>query len=130
MDKIKSELTNANETNAKFVLIEFHGDIDGKALMAGAQHVKSENSKTDAREVAVLLIVVDKESNRVAYQSVVPKSIAKNGLKANEWIKTVSDVVGGRGGGKDDQAQGSSADTTRAQEAVKLARQFAQLKLQ
>mmetsp|Transcript_3833 Transcript_3833/g.8538 ORF Transcript_3833/g.8538 Transcript_3833/m.8538 type:complete len:1081 (+) Transcript_3833:102-3344(+) len=40
--------------------------------------------------------------------AVVPDALVKEGLKANEWIKEVLDMCGGRGGGKPGSAQGQA----------------------
>ncbi|KHN71931.1 Alanine--tRNA ligase, cytoplasmic [Toxocara canis] len=51
------------------------------------------------------------------------------GLKAPEWVSKVCEVVGGRGGGKDMQAQATGDRIDRVAEAVKLANDFAQMTL-
>ncbi len=40
------------------------------------------------------------------------------GISANGLVRTASEVLGGRGGGKDDVAQGGGADASRASEAL------------
>ena len=45
-------------------------------------------------------------------------------------MKTISDVVGGKGGGNNSSAQASSPNVDRLQEAVGVARDFAKLKLE
>jgi alanyl-tRNA synthetase len=40
------------------------------------------------------------------------------GISANTLVRAASEVLGGKGGGKDDVAQGGGADTGRAQEAL------------
>ena len=42
------------------------------------------------------------------------------GVSANELVRTVGGLIGGRGGGKDDVAQGGGADATRLDEALGL----------
>ena len=50
-------------------------------------------------------------------------------LKANEWVNSCAALVGGRGGGKDVQAQAAGKELGKVNEAIELARQFAQGKL-
>jgi alanyl-tRNA synthetase len=41
------------------------------------------------------------------------------GLSAGELVRTASETLGGRGGGKDDIAQGGGTDGSRADDALK-----------
>ena len=50
-------------------------------------------------------------------------------MKANEWVNSCSAVIGGKGGGKDVQAQASGKETAKVNEAIELAKQFAATKL-
>lgn len=51
------------------------------------------------------------------------------GLKANEWVKEVSTIIGGKGGGKPLSAQGSGENLKEVDKAINLAKEFAALKL-
>ena len=51
------------------------------------------------------------------------------GLKADEWVKAVSAVIGGKSGGKDVSAQASGPHIDKLQEAVLVAEEFAKMKL-
>ena len=44
------------------------------------------------------------------------------GISANTLVRAASEVLGGRGGGKDDVAQGGGADPSRAGEALEAIR--------
>ncbi|KAJ1827583.1 Alanine--tRNA ligase, partial [Coemansia sp. RSA 2708] len=54
--------------------------------------------------------------------------LARGQLKANEWAEAVSQVVGGKCGGKGESAQGSGTEVARVDEAVQVAKDFAQTK--
>ena len=43
-------------------------------------------------------------------------------LKANEWVNSCAALVGGRGGGKDVQAQAAGKELGKVNEAIELAR--------
>jgi alanyl-tRNA synthetase len=45
------------------------------------------------------------------------------GISANALVRAASEVLGGKGGGKDDVAQGGGADAARAGEALAAIRQ-------
>lgn len=59
------------------------------------------------------------------FQSVIDS----NGLKADDWVKRVSKVIGGKAGGKPQSAQGSGDNFNAVDEAMEVARGFAKLKL-
>jgi alanyl-tRNA synthetase len=46
----------------------------------------------------------------------------ERGVKANDVLAAVMPLVGGRGGGKDDVAQGGGGDASRIDEALAAAR--------
>ena len=50
------------------------------------------------------------------------------GLKADEWVKAVSGVIGGKGGGKPASAQGSGDKYTEVNEVLTIASDFAKMK--
>lgn len=52
-----------------------------------------------------------------------------SGLSACDWAKTVSLVIGGKGGGNQVSAQASGTLIGNVQEAVKMAREFATSKI-
>ena len=62
--------------------------------------------------------------------SPLAQSLVAKGLKADEWMKAVSDVTGGKGGGNNSGAQASSPNINKLQEAMGVAREFAKLKLE
>ena len=55
--------------------------------------------------------------------------MVSHGLKADEWVKAVSNVIGGKSGGKDVSAQASGPHIDRLQEAIRVAEEFAKMKL-
>lgn len=55
---------------------------------------------------------------------------ADKGLKANEWVAQVSELIDGKGGGKDTSAQATGRNTSCLSEVLRLAEDFAKLKLE
>ena len=49
-----------------------------------------------------------------------PKSAIEAGLKANEWCGSVLPLIGGKGGGKPDNAQGSGANVANLGKALQV----------
>ena len=81
---------------------------------------------------AVMLLSPDESdpaNPRVSVMAAVPESIVKKGLKAGDWVRETAAVLGGKGGGRPDQAQGGGADVTKVKDAVALARKSALAKV-
>ncbi|WP_329379397.1 alanine--tRNA ligase [Streptomyces sp. NBC_01716] len=74
-------------------------------------------------EAAVALFSV-KDGRPLCAVAVNEKAQA-SGLKAGELIRTAMTVLGGRGGGKDDVAQGAGTDTSAVGQAIAAVRQAA-----
>lgn len=51
-----------------------------------------------------------------------PTRLVKRGLTAGQWVRETASVVGGKGGGKHDNAQGGGTDVSKVKEAVTTAR--------
>lgn len=56
--------------------------------------------------------------------------VVSKGLKADEWVKFVSEVIGGKAGGRDQSAQGSGPNVHNLEMAVENARKFSSHKLE
>ena len=76
-------------------------------------------------ESAVLVVSTDHEAGKVALLAQVPDAMIKAGLKAGDWIRETAAVVGGKGGGKPNSAQGGGTEPAKADEAVRIAQAFA-----
>jgi alanyl-tRNA synthetase len=53
------------------------------------------------------------EEGAVAYTCAVPESLVAKGFSASDWANQVKDCLGGRGGGKDELAQGTGSDESK-----------------
>jgi len=97
---------------------------NNKAVDGALKQVKALNP-----DLPAIFISGDVDTNKVLAMAYCPKSAIEAGLKANEWCGSVLPVIGGKGGGKPDNAQGSGANVTKLQEALKVADEYAQKKL-
>jgi len=79
-----------------------------------------------SKETCVMLFSVDRDAGKVLILCSTPKG---SPLKANEWVNSCAGIVGGKGGGKDVQAQASGKETENVAQALELARKFAATKL-
>ena len=58
---------------------------------------------------------------KVSVVAATNEAARARGIKANELIAAVTPFIDGRGGGKDDVAQGGGSDTSRVDEALAAA---------
>jgi alanyl-tRNA synthetase len=72
-----------------------------------------------AGEPGVVVVVGDVDG-KVAVVAAVNDAARERGLSANALVGAVGPLLGGRGGGKDDVAQGGGSDTSRIDEALAL----------
>ncbi len=93
---------------------------DRKALEAALKTITSA-----CPNKAVMLMSLDEGAGRVALMAVVPAGQIDKGLKAGDWIREVAGIMGGKGGGRPDNAQGSGSDISKFKEATTHARTFA-----
>ncbi len=93
---------------------------DRKALEAALKTITSA-----CPNKAVMLMSPDPQTGRVALMATVPSGLVSKGLKAGDWIREVAGIMGGKGGGRPDNAQGSGSDLSKLKEATGHARTFA-----
>ena len=73
---------------------------------------------------ALYVFSVDSEGGKVVHVNFVPSSLKSKGLDARQWAAKVSEIVGGRAGGKDDSAQGVGVELEKVEEAVSIAKSY------
>ncbi|CAO4361593.1 unnamed protein product [Caenorhabditis nigoni] len=74
---------------------------------------------------AVMAFSVNEDTGKVLCLAKVDKSLVSNGLKANEWVNEVCTILGGKGGGKEANAQLTGENVDKLDAAVELAQKFA-----
>jgi len=90
-------------------------DADGKLLQAVADALKA---KFDGP-----IVLAGAKENRVALLAIVPKSLTSKVL-ANKIIQAIAPIVGGKGGGRPENAQGGGTDAGKIDEALAKAREL------
>jgi alanyl-tRNA synthetase len=105
--------------------------VDGVALVAtrapGAGGGDTRTLALDVRgrlpagQPGVVVVIGDAEG-KVSVVAAVNDEAQARGLSANALVRAVGPLVGGKGGGKDDVAQGGGADASRIDEALALVR--------
>jgi len=130
LEKLKSKLAasagsqlagEAVDVGGVKVLAQSVKGMDRKALMDAVDKLKNELG-----EAVVLLAAV--EDDKIALIAGVTKSIAKR-FPAGELMREVSLVVGGKGGGRPDMAQGGGTEIDKLDEALSAVQVWVESKL-
>jgi alanyl-tRNA synthetase len=90
-------------------------DGDGKLLQAVADALKS--------KVKGPIFLVGSTNGSVALVASVPKEMTSK-IQANKLIQQIAPIVGGKGGGRLENAQGAGKDATKISEALAKAREL------
>lgn len=110
--------------NAPFIVEQLEAYNNTKALDAALKQVRSLNPESSA-----MFVSIDADSKKIFCLTSVPKSAVEKGLKANEWVQHISTALNGKGGGKPESAQASGSNYENIDEVLKLAMEFAKVKL-
>ena len=112
-----NDLANsAVEVNGVKTLAARMDGLDGKALLALVDQLKNKLGS------AVILLGGVQDGKVVLVAGVTQDLTAR--LKAGDLMKQAAAVVGGKGGGRPDMAQGGGTDAARLEEALGLAQVF------
>lgn len=109
---------------SEIIVTDLNAYNNTKALDGALKQVKQLQPNT-----AAMFFSVDEDSNKIFCLAAVPKSLNEKGLVASEWVQSVVPVIGGKGGGKAESAQASGNNVKALDEAMKIAREFANSKL-
>ncbi|KAM9301837.1 alanine--tRNA ligase, cytoplasmic [Gastrophryne carolinensis] len=120
----KTKLLIEEKPNQPLLILEMESGASAKALNESLKLLKSQSPKTSA-----IIFSVDEETGKITCLCQVPQEAAERGLKASEWVAQVSELMDGKGGGKDLSAQATGRNVGCLSEALKLAEDFARLKL-
>ncbi|GMT00730.1 hypothetical protein PENTCL1PPCAC_22904, partial [Pristionchus entomophagus] len=115
-DKIIAEAKTLSEKEEEMVVHVFSPGANSKALDTALKQLK--------KAKAVMAFSVNEDNGKVLVLAKVDKTFIEK-LKANSWVNEVCTVLGGKGGGKDGQAQATGEDSSRLEEAIALAEKFA-----
>ena len=97
-----------------------HGNAD--ALRSGIDYVRNKKGSS-----GVLLATVD--DGKVTLVAGMSKDLVERGIKAGDLIKEICPLVGGKGGGRPDMAQGGGDDPKGLAKALERAREWLNEKL-
>jgi alanyl-tRNA synthetase len=90
-------------------------DADGKLLQGVAEALKT--------KINGAIFLVGTRDASVALVAYVPKQLTAK-FQANKLIQQIAPIVGGKGGGRPESAQGAGRDTSKISEALAKAREL------
>lgn len=123
-DAAKQIVADAKESGAKYIVqVVPESTTDRKYLMKVNDVIIAE-----LPNVPALLIGMDKEAGKAAIMGNTPKDLVSK-LSASQWVQEVSQVCGGKGGGKPNFANGQGSDLSKIDEAIAVAKKFAEERL-
>uniref|UniRef100_A0A8C5R8R2 Alanine--tRNA ligase n=1 Tax=Leptobrachium leishanense TaxID=445787 RepID=A0A8C5R8R2_9ANUR len=114
-----------DKPNQSILVLEMESGASAKALNECLKLLKSSSPQT-----AAIIFSEDSDAGKITCLCQVPQEAADKGLKANEWVQQVSELMDGKGGGKDTSAQATGRNVGSLSEILRLAEDFAKLKLQ
>ncbi|MCH7704734.1 MAG: hypothetical protein IIB61_06460, partial [Planctomycetes bacterium] len=116
-------------------LYESAGEIGGVKVVvgevppAGADALRGAIDWVRNKTAASAVLLVTVRDNRVTLVAGMSKAVVKKGLKAGDLIREIAPMVGGKGGGRPDMAQGGGSDATGVSRAIAHAGEWISQKL-
>jgi alanyl-tRNA synthetase len=107
----------ASNMNDQVVVASIDMPDDKQALQAAVKVIRDR-----CPYASVMLFAVDAQEGKVGVSASCSEAHVKRGLKAGDWVREAAAVVGGKGGGKPDSAQGGGTEVGKVREAVSQAR--------
>jgi alanyl-tRNA synthetase len=77
-----------------------------------------------------VVVIIGQADGKVSVVAATNDEARSRGLSAGELVRAVGPLLGGKGGGKDDVAQGGGTDASRIDEALTLVAQEVAAKVQ
>jgi alanyl-tRNA synthetase len=111
---------DAARNAAQVIVAVLEAGSDRNALQHGLNTVVQVNPRS-----AVMLFSPDEVEGKVSIVAAVPMALIHKGLKAGDWVRAASEVVGGKGGGRPESAQGGGTNLARVKESIELAGNYA-----
>jgi len=135
VDKLRAAEKEIEQVRLK-QLLDAGGDLADQAQQVGPVKVVAHRASGvgggDVRQLALdirarlpagepgVVVVIGDADGKVAVVAAINDAARERGLSASALVGAVGPLVGGRGGGKDDVAQGGGSDASRIDEALAL----------
>lgn len=120
----EAKLLIESNLNVPVLVNQFQAYSNTKALDSALKQLRTLSPTT-----AAMFVSVDPDVKKIFLLTYVPKDAIAKGLKAIEWVSSVSSLINGKGGGKDENAQASGTNIENVKEVLETAKNFANGKL-
>ncbi|CAE6448690.1 unnamed protein product [Rhizoctonia solani] len=127
-DKIKAKANAASKAAVEALKKYFEENPNAPGYFVDLPDVEG-NAKVlqtlvgEARKLnkAAYFFSTDASGEKVTHVNYIPKAVVTKEFDARVWATKISGILGGKGGGKDDSAQGVGTNVSKIAEAVKAA---------
>jgi alanyl-tRNA synthetase len=96
---------------------------------AGIDQLRAACDSLRARAGSAAILLAAENEGKVVLLAAMTSDVVNRGLKAGDLIKEIAPIVGGKGGGKPDLAQGGGSDSSSVDKAVEAARDWIQTRI-
>jgi alanyl-tRNA synthetase len=103
--------------------------VVGDVGSASVEQLRSACDSLRARAGAAAILLAARHEEKVVLLAAITPDVVAKGVKAGDLIKETAPVVGGKGGGRPDMAQGGGPDTSKIADAVAAASAWLNSKL-
>jgi len=122
MDAVGKLFESAEAVNGVTIVV-------GEVPLAGPDALRGAIDWVRNKTEASAVFLVTSSDEKVTLIAGMSKSVVKQGIKAGDLIKVISPIVGGRGGGRPDMAQGGGNDPSAIPQAIERAKAWLSEKL-
>ncbi|KAG6905576.1 hypothetical protein DXG01_001872 [Tephrocybe rancida] len=130
-DALHNYFKDNAEAEAYVAVLDVNGNskvafvpIVHRAKLSKVQILQSVVAQGKKLGKAVYVLSVDAEAGKVAHVNYVPPRMKEKGLDARTWASRVTDIIGGKAGGKEDSAQGVGIEILKAEKALQAAQSY------
>ncbi|KAJ3502699.1 hypothetical protein NLJ89_g8767 [Agrocybe chaxingu] len=122
--QIKDRETQANKAAVEQLQQYFKDNDKADAFVAllevdgNAKILQSLIAQAKQLGKGVYIFSVDPETKKVAHANYVPPSLKEKGIDARTWAAKVTEILGGKAGGKEESAQGVGTNDDKVHDAV------------
>jgi alanyl-tRNA synthetase len=103
--------------------------IVGHLGEAAVEQLRAACDSLRARAGSAAVFLAAEHSGKVLLLAAMTPDVAARGIKAGDLVRAIAPIVGGKGGGKPDIAQGGGSETGKIPDAVREAGEWLQAKL-
>ncbi|KXJ89596.1 alanyl-tRNA synthetase [Microdochium bolleyi] len=124
LDAVSGHFTKDENKDTTYFVGKLPISANAKAVADVMNHYKSKD-----KTKSVYIFGGSKEEGAVVHGVYVGTDLASKGVTAEKWAAAVTDVVGGKSGGKEPTRQGQGTNADKIEDAVEVARKWLDEKL-